>query len=60
MTESQRLKHKKLINAIVRLDVIKDEIAYAKTQIQDHDTGHIYTAISWMEHRIEELEKHDV
>mgnify|MGYP003660031908 CR=1 FL=1 len=59
MTESQKLKNKKLINDIIRVDVIKDEIAYAKSQIQPHDTGHIYTAISWMEQRIEELDKND-
>ena len=59
MTESQRSKNKKLINDLIRVDVIKDEIAYAKSQLQPHDTGHIYTAIGWMEDRIEKLEKND-
>ena len=59
MKESQRSKNKKLINDLIRVDVIKDEIAYAKSQLQPHDTGHIYTAISWMEDRIEKLEKND-
>ena len=59
MTESQRSKNKKLINDLIRVDVIKEEIAYAKSQLQPHDTGHIYTAISWMEDRIEKLEKND-
>jgi hypothetical protein len=59
MTESQRSKNKKLINDLIRVDVIKDEIEYAKSQLQPHDTGHIYTAISWMEDRIEKLEKND-
>jgi hypothetical protein len=31
------------------------EIEYLKTQIQPHDTGHIYTTISTLEHRVEEL-----
>lgn len=59
MTELQRSKNKKLINDLIRVDVIKDEIEYAKSQLQPHDTGHIYTAISWMEDRIEKLEKND-
>ena len=55
MTESQRSKNKKLINDLIRVDVIKDEIAYAKSQLQPHDTGHIHTAISWMDHRVKQL-----
>ena len=31
------------------------EIEYAKSQLQPHDTGHIHTAISWLESRIEQL-----
>ena len=59
MTELQKSKNKQLINDIIRVDVIKEEIEYAKSQLQPHDTGHIHTAIGWMEHRIEEL-KNDV
>jgi|TARA_B100001057_G_scaffold497145_1_gene600513 hypothetical protein len=55
MTELQRSKNKKLINDLIRADVIKEEIEYAKSQLQPHDTGHIHTAISWMEHRIRDL-----
>jgi len=58
MTGLQKLKiskNKKLLNDIVRVDVLNDEIEYAKSQLQPHDTGHIHTAISWMEHRLEEL-----
>ncbi len=55
MTESQRSKNKKLINDLIRVDVIKDEIAYAESQLQPHDTGHIHTAISWMKERIQHL-----
>jgi len=55
MTELQRSKNKKLINDLIRADVIKEEIEYAKSQLQPHDTGHIHTAISWMEHRIRNL-----
>ena len=34
---------------------LKQEIAYAKSQLQPHDTGHIHTAISWMESRVRTL-----
>ena len=33
------------------------EIEYAKSQLQPHDTGHINTAISWMEHRVTALQE---
>jgi len=32
------------------------EIEYAKSQLQPHDTGHINTAISWMEKRVSDLQ----
>ena len=38
-----------------RLIMLMEEIALLKTRLQPHDTGHIYTAISWLEHRIREL-----
>lgn len=44
---------------LVRINILQSEIEYAKSQLQEHDTGHIYTAISWMEQRIEELDKND-
>ena len=37
--------------------VLNDEIEVCKSRIQPHDTGHLYTTISTLEHRIEELEK---
>ena len=37
------------------VSVLEEEIEYAKSQIQEHDTGHIYTAISWMESRLDQL-----
>jgi hypothetical protein len=33
------------------------EIEYAKSQLQPHDTGHINTAISWMEKRVATLQE---
>ena len=34
-----------------------EEIAYLKTKIQPHDTGHIYTTISTLESRVEEVQE---
>ena len=34
---------------------LQEEITHAKTCIRPTATGHIHTAISWMEHRIQEL-----
>ena len=35
--------------------ILKDEIDLCKERIQPADTGHLYTAISVMENRLEEL-----
>ena len=48
-------KHKKLINDIVRIDVIEEEIEYYKTLLREHDTGHIHTTISTLEDRVKEI-----
>ena len=42
----------RLFRDIMRIGVLEDEIKYAKSQLQPHDTGHIYTSIDWLEHRI--------
>ena len=41
----------------IRIAVLNDEIELLKSRIEPHDTGHLYTTISTLEHRIEELEK---
>ena len=46
--------NKKLINDIVRVNVLEEEINYAKSCLREHDTGHIHTAISWLQQRLEE------
>lgn len=40
-----------------KLRVLKEEIDYARRQLQPHDTGHIHTAINWMKQRVQELHK---
>lgn len=39
----------------MRIDFLQDEIEYATKQLQPHDTGHINTAISWLQHRVRQL-----
>jgi hypothetical protein len=41
--------------ALPILKVLEDEIDYFKTQIQEHDTGHIYTTIDTLKDRVREL-----
>jgi len=48
-------KGTKLINDIVRVNVLEEEVEYYKTLLQPHDTGHIHTAISFIQSRIREL-----
>ena len=40
-----------------KLDFLYKEISYAESQLQPHDTGHISTAISWMKHRVKEVQE---
>ncbi len=37
------------------IKVIENEILEAKKRLGPHDTGHIHTAIGWMEHRMKEI-----
>ena len=39
----------------IRLAVLKDEIEIHKSRLEPHDTGHLHTAISVIQNRIEEL-----
>ena len=45
------------ISATQRLMLIMDEIAIAKSRLQPEDTGHILTSISYLESRVEEVQK---
>ena len=48
------------IGSVSKTDVIRavllDEIAVHQSRLQPHDTGHLYTAIGVLEHRLEELD----
>jgi hypothetical protein len=50
------MSHKTLIHDLVKADVIRSEIEYAKSQLQEHDTGHIHTAIGWLEDRLKQIQ----
>ena len=39
----------------VRLALLQDEIEIHKSRLEPRDTGHLHTAISVIQHRIEEL-----
>jgi len=45
------------ISLTARLTTLMDEISIAKSKLQPHDTGHIYTSISYLESRVEEVQK---
>ena len=38
------------------IGVLKTEIVHLKSKLEPHDTGHIHTTISTLEHRVRELE----
>ena len=40
-----------------RLVILMEEIAYAQSQLKPEDTGHIHTAINWMQQRVNELKE---
>lgn len=45
------------VSDIDRIIMLMEEIAYAESQLQPHDTGHINTAISWMKYRVDQIKK---
>ena len=38
------------------ISVLKAEIQHLKSKLEPHDTGHIHTTISTLQHRVKELE----
>ena len=38
------------------ISVLKAEIEHLKSKLEPHDTGHIHTTISTLQHRVKELE----
>ena len=46
-----------MISKPAKVIALEEEIVYANSQLQPHDTGHIHTAIGWMERRVEVLSR---
>jgi hypothetical protein len=44
-------------NLVVHKTHLELEITHLKTQLEEYDTGHIITAISVLEHRVNEIKK---
>ena len=55
MKKKKLQKNKDFPGNLIKVNFLEQEIKYAKSQLQEHDTGHIYTAISWMESRLNQL-----
>jgi len=52
---TKKKKFKDFPGNLIKIKVLEDEISYFKTQIQEHDTGHIYTTIDTLKDRVREL-----
>jgi len=46
-----------ILDTTTKIRILKEEIAYAKSCLEPHDTGHIHTAIGWMKERVSDLRK---
>lgn len=45
------------LDNVDKLEFLFNEIEYAKSKLQPQDTGHINTAISWMQSRVKEVKE---
>ena len=45
------------LDNVDKLEFLYKEIEYAKSKLQPQDTGHINTAISWMQSRVNEVKE---
>lgn len=45
------------LDNVDKLEFLYKEIEYAKTKLQPQDTGHINTAISWLQSRVNEVKE---
>ena len=56
--KQSKKKHNDFPGQLITISVLEREIAYYKTMIRDHDTGHIHTAINFLEERVNHLKGH--
>ena len=45
------------LDNVDKLEFLYKEIEYAKSKLQPQDTGHINTAISWLQSRVNEVKE---
>ena len=45
------------LDKLDQIDIIENEIAYAESCLAPQDTGHISTAIGWMQRRVTEIKE---
>lgn len=50
-------KEQDIFENTLKIEFLKDEIRIAQSFLRPTATGHIHTAISWMQTRLEHLEK---
>jgi|ETNmetMinimDraft_14_1059893.scaffolds.fasta_scaffold03135_3 hypothetical protein len=55
MTKTITKKHNDFPGELITISVLEREIAYYKTLIRDHDTGHIHTSIRFLQERVNHL-----
>lgn len=46
-----------MMNHAYYIHVLEEEIKVLRSRIEPHDTGHLYTTINTLEHRVSELRK---
>ena len=46
-----------MASCVDRLQILLEEVSILKSKLQPHDTGHIHTAISVLNERIEQVKK---
>ena len=52
------MKHYEYCDVLTnKMTVLHQEVEVLRSKIEEHDTGHIHTAISVIQHRIAELQK---
>ena len=52
------MKHYEYCDVLTNtMTVLRQEVEVLRSKIEEHDTGHIHTAISVIQHRIAELQK---
>jgi hypothetical protein len=54
-TKLDRIIQKDMIDSWTYIKVLQHEIEHLKSQFQDHDTGHLRTAVSVLENRVRDL-----